>query len=75
MIYRMSISIADDTNIFVNGNNVNSIYSKANQKLENIDTWMVVNKLFININKTVHMLFRTSSRKTVKQNKTLIRAL
>ena len=45
-----SVSFADDTNIFVIWNNVNSICSKANQELENINAWMVADKLSLNIN-------------------------
>ena len=66
--YSTSILFAVDTNTFVTGDNVNSSYSKANQELKNMNAWMVANKLSIDINKTVHMLFWLSSRKTIKQN-------
>ena len=52
-----SISFADNSNIFVTGDNANAIYSKANQELKNMNAWMVANKLSINISKTVHIFF------------------
>ena len=52
-----------------------SIYSKTNLELKNNDTWMVANKLSKNINKTVHLLLGPSSRKIVKQSKTIILTL
>ena len=47
-----NISFADDTNVFIVDNNLQALYEKGNSELENIDNWMVANKLSININKT-----------------------
>ena len=40
-----NVSFADDTNIFITGKNIQSVYSKTNLELKNIDEWMTANKL------------------------------
>ena len=51
------IMFADDTNIFISGQNLDYITSVVNIELTTINTWFYVNLLSLNIKKTNHMLF------------------
>ena len=50
--YSTNISFADDTNVFIVDKKLQALYEKGNIELENIDNWMIANKLSINTNKT-----------------------
>jgi len=52
--------------VFLTGSNLKLLYSKANLELKNIDNWMIANKLSINIQKTVYILFKTATQPTNK---------
>ena len=49
---------ADDTNIFVVGENEKQVYANANILLDEVNKYMVQNELHINISKSVYMHFR-----------------
>ena len=55
--FSTNVSFADDTNIFIIGKNIQSVYSKTNFELKNIDEWMTANKLTVNSAKTKYLLF------------------
>ena len=55
---------ADDTNLFVNGNNLEDMVNSLNHELHDISLWLKVNKLSLNIKKTHYMVF-TSTRKNI----------
>ena len=55
--FSTNVSFADDTNIFITGKNIQSVYSKTNLELKNIDEWMTANKLTVNSAKTKYLLF------------------
>ena len=40
-----SLSFADDTSILISGNNAKSTFEKGNQELDNVDNWLIANKL------------------------------
>ena len=61
--YTMPIFFADDSNLFLEGNKLNAIRSRLNEELENISTWLKVNRLSLNIGKTQFMIF---TRKNIK---------
>ena len=50
--FSSNISFADDTNVFIVDNQLQTLYEKGNQELKNIDNWMIANKLSINTNKS-----------------------
>ena len=52
---------ADDSNIFISGHEINEIIDIMNFELNKIVTWLNINKLSLNIEKTQYMLF--SSKK------------
>ena len=53
--FSTNISFADDTNIFITGKNIQSVYLKTNLELKNIDEWMTANKLIVNSAKTKYL--------------------
>jgi hypothetical protein len=55
-----TILFADDTNIFVNGKDVNTLIENMNLELVKITQWLSANKLSLNIKKTNFMFFTTS---------------
>ena len=57
MDFSTNVSFADDTNIFITGKNIQSVYSKTNLELKNIDEWMTANKVTVNSAKTKYLHF------------------
>ena len=57
----MPIFFADDTNLFCNGPNLNDLIEKINEEFNLVYTWVKVNKLSLNIEKTNFMLFMPES--------------
>ena len=53
--FSTNVSFADDTNIFITDKNIQSVCSKTNLELKNIDEWMTVNKLTVNFAKTKYL--------------------
>ena len=51
------ILFADDTSIFLSGNNLQRLVANFNIELEKIAQWLNANKLILNINKTNYMVF------------------
>ena len=52
------ILFADDTNIFVSGENREIVISKANEILASVSSYMFANKLHINMKKSCYMHFK-----------------
>ena len=48
---------ADDTNLFICGDNPDEMVSDLNSELEDISSWLKTNKLSLNVKKTHYMLF------------------
>ena len=67
-----SIMFADDTNLILHGENLEDLFTVANQELTNIHSWMLVNKLSLNANKTKFVLFHPSKHKSVSCSKKLL---
>ncbi len=53
---------ADDTNIFLSGNNLKEMTETFNVEIKKIHKWLQVNKLSINIDKTNCMIFRSKKK-------------
>ena len=53
---------ADDTNLSLAGNNVLDIEQNLNQDLENVNEWLIANKLTLNQSKTEFMLIGSRQR-------------
>ena len=51
------LSYADDTAIIAAGKTWGETQSETNKLLEGVNKWLVLNKLSLNLNKTVFMMF------------------
>ena len=51
---------ADDSNLFISGDNSTELIEIANSDLNKICQWLNANKLSLNLNKTKYMLFSKS---------------
>lgn len=49
---------ADDTAIYISGKNINEIIWKLNSDLKNVSNWLNINKLKINVEKTVYIVIK-----------------
>jgi len=58
------ILFADDTNLFAFHRNLHTLDQLVNRELELLNTYFKVNKLSLNVDKTVFMVF-TSARKKI----------
>ena len=57
---------ADDTNVFMTSSNIKDLYNRMNSELISVKKWIRVNRLTLNIGKTIYVLFH-------RQQKTLPR--
>ena len=53
----MPIFFADDSNLFINGKDASKIELELNEELSNIASWLKINKLSLNVDKTQFMIF------------------
>lgn len=58
------VHFADDTTVFVEGNNLEDLHLVMNRELEKVDAWLCANKLSLNINKTSFMIHGNRSKAT-----------
>jgi hypothetical protein len=65
------VLFADDTNGFVSGQNIDPLIEILNGELSKLETWLRVNKLSINLDKTNYMVFKTKN-KPCSTNKTVL---
>lgn len=61
------ILFADDTNIFLEGDNIENVMDRMNLEMKNLVEWTIANKLSLNVEKTNYMIFSTK-RKRVQTN-------
>ena len=54
---------ADDTNIYFESNNVTELENKINKELQKVKSWLEVNKLSLNIDKTNYVVFHSPKKK------------
>ena len=54
-----TIMFADDTSMFVNGENLNTLVTRLNAELKHVYTWLQVNKLSLNVDKSCFIAFKT----------------
>ena len=50
---------ADDTGIFCQSKNMETLVSKVENIIDKINEWFTVNKLTLNVNKTSYVIFRS----------------
>ena len=66
-----SILFADDTNVFLEGNNLNSLSTIINEELNKLSIWLASNKLTLNIEKSHFVIFHRALLKQSNINITL----
>ena len=49
---------ADDTSIYYKNKNVDDLYRTMNEELNKVGIWLGANKLSLNVNKTIYILFK-----------------
>ena len=54
----LPLMFADDSNIFIEGNNILTMQNELNMEMIKISSWLKANKLSLNIYKTHFMLFK-----------------
>jgi hypothetical protein len=57
---------ADDTNLFLHDRNLQNLYSKANEGLEQLSNWFTANKLSLSVDKTLYSLFGTNDHQDLE---------
>ena len=57
------IMFADDTNLFFEHSNINTLFKTVNDKLIKINEWFSAKKLLLNVGKTKFSLFHKSGKK------------
>jgi hypothetical protein len=57
---------ADDTNVFIDGTDMDEMICTMNNELEKLLFWLRSNRLSLNINKTHFMIFRTKNKRITR---------
>ena len=63
---------ADDSNIFISGNDPDKLVTSMNEEMTKIIEWLRTNRLSLNIEKTHFMMFRKRKQKITLNNELLI---
>merc|ERR1712148_57952 len=63
---------ADDTNIYFEANTLSQLEKKMNKKLKKLYTWLIVNRLALNISKTNFIVFHPKKKKKKKKKSTCV---
>ena len=71
--YSCSLAFADYTSILISGKNLKTLYKKGNEEFNNINNWLIANKLFLNVEKIKCILFKTLNSKTPTSLSLMIR--
>ena len=53
---------ADDIAVYTSGDNINTLIQSLNEELYNINNWIIVNRLSLNIAKSNFIIFRSQKR-------------
>ena len=53
----LPLLFADDTNLFITGNDTTEMCAKLNDDLKRISEWLCCNKMSLNVSKTHYMVF------------------
>jgi hypothetical protein len=57
------VLFADDTNILVSGEDLNTLQYKLNNVMKELQTWFTLNNLVVNVEKTLAVSFHTMQKK------------
>ena len=71
----LTFLFADDSSLFLNGISIPNLIETANEELKKIVTWLMINKLSINIKKSKYILFSRKNINTTYDKKIYISGL
>ena len=60
------VLFADDTNVFLNGKNINTLVATVQHELSKLYIWLLANKLTLNVSKSHFMVFHRARHKKEK---------
>ena len=63
-----TVMFADDTSMFVNVENLSTLETQLNSELKHVSTWLQVNKLSLNVDKSCFIVFKTVKKSDLKVN-------
>ena len=66
--YSNNLSFADDTTIILSAKNNNLLFRNRNKELDNIDNWLIANKLSLNVKKTKYIYLALVPQKHCQKN-------
>ena len=66
------ILFADDTNVFLNGQNADILIDTMNSELQELVNWLCSNKFSLNVTKTHYMFFKLSKKRILSNTRILI---
>ena len=69
--YSNNLSFADDTTIILSAKSNNLLFQKGNEELENINNWLITNKLSLNVKKIKYILFSSRTIKILSKESVL----
>ena len=62
------VLFADDKNVFLNGRDIHKLINTMQQELLKLHTWLLCNKLILNISKTHYIIFHRAKHKKYEIN-------
>ena len=63
-----TIMFADDTRMFVTGEDINTFATQLNSELKHVSTWLQMNKLSLNLDKSCFIVFKTVKKSDFEVN-------
>ena len=61
LTYCKAIMFADDTTVYLSGENITELFSNMNHDLTQLNDWFRANKLSLNVSKTNYVIFKKKS--------------
>jgi hypothetical protein len=68
----LSILFADDTNLFLAGNNIDDMICTMNEELNNVIKWLHASKLSLNVKKTHYVIFKPGRSTVIPSSNIMI---
>ena len=63
-----TLMFADDMSAFKSGNDLNRLISETNAEINKLAVWFRANKMYVNVDKTTFIIFRTRGKKKDPNN-------
>ena len=63
-----TIMFADDTSMFINGNDLKAMETQLNSELKEVSIWLQVNKLSLNVEKSCFVVFKSVKKSDLEVN-------